>query len=64
MEEGLLKERCREDSVEDTYWHHDPEMTQAVWTLVRMCGSDDADHIRPLVSDFVSRVLFSFHFRP
>lgn len=42
--------------MEDVYWHCDPEIVQSIWTLVRMSGSDDASSIRPLVSDFVSKV--------
>ncbi|KAE8124229.1 hypothetical protein FH972_019134 [Carpinus fangiana] len=38
------------------YWHGDHEIVSAVWTLVRMCGSDDANSFRALVSDFISRV--------
>lgn len=37
-------------------WHEDSEIVHAVWTLVRICGSDDADSVRILVSDFISRV--------
>ncbi|CAK7328913.1 unnamed protein product [Dovyalis caffra] len=42
--------------MENVYWHDDPEIAQSIWTLVRICGSDDASSIRPLVSDFVSKV--------
>uniref|UniRef100_A0A2P2L2S6 Serine/threonine-protein kinase ATM n=1 Tax=Rhizophora mucronata TaxID=61149 RepID=A0A2P2L2S6_RHIMU len=48
--------KAARDTIEDAYWYHDAEIVDAVWTLVRMCGSDDANSIRPLVSDFVSRV--------
>ncbi|KAJ8771786.1 hypothetical protein K2173_026963 [Erythroxylum novogranatense] len=41
---------------EDVFWHDDSEIVHAVWSLVSMCGSDVADGIRPLVSDFVSKV--------
>ncbi|XP_048228650.1 serine/threonine-protein kinase ATM isoform X3 [Ricinus communis] len=56
MGENFQKERNTKDFVEDVNWHCDPEIMQAVWALVRMCGSVDADSIRSLVSDFVSRV--------
>ncbi|XP_065875882.1 serine/threonine-protein kinase ATM isoform X2 [Euphorbia lathyris] len=56
MAENFWKQRNTENVVEEIDWHCDPEITEAVWTLVRMCGSDDANSIRPLVSDFVSRV--------
>ncbi|CAO2819072.1 unnamed protein product [Amaranthus hypochondriacus] len=36
-------------------WQSDPEILQAVWSLVRICGSQDAD-ARSLVSDLVSKV--------
>ncbi|OWM90493.1 hypothetical protein CDL15_Pgr014796 [Punica granatum] len=41
---------------ENGAWHEDQEVVQAVWTLVRICASDDADGVRMLVSDFISRV--------
>lgn len=40
----------------DTFWHSDDEIVNAVWTLVRMSASDEADSMRLLVSDFLSRV--------
>ncbi|KAJ4840216.1 hypothetical protein Tsubulata_002970 [Turnera subulata] len=49
------KERIVEDA-ENLHWLRDPEVVHSVWTLVRLCGSDDVKSIRPLVSDFVSRV--------
>lgn len=45
-----------EDLVTNGYWDGDHEIVPAVWTLVRLCGSDDADSVRALVSDFISRV--------
>ncbi|KAF5476799.1 hypothetical protein F2P56_003496 [Juglans regia] len=45
-----------EDLVTNGYWDDDHEIVPAVWTLVRLCGSDDADSVRALVSDFISRV--------
>ncbi|PRQ24322.1 putative non-specific serine/threonine protein kinase [Rosa chinensis] len=49
-------EKNAADRVEDRYWHCDDEIMTAVWTMVRMCGSEDANSIRVLVSDFISRV--------
>ncbi|KAI9173943.1 hypothetical protein LWI28_009144 [Acer negundo] len=47
----------REKNAEDVVdWHSDHEIVHAVWTLVRMCCSDDASSIRAWVSDFISRV--------
>ncbi|CAN8254904.1 unnamed protein product [Cochlearia groenlandica] len=40
----------------DTFWHSDPEIVNAVWTLVRVSASDEADSMRLLVSDFLSKV--------
>ncbi|KAK9108083.1 hypothetical protein Syun_024094 [Stephania yunnanensis] len=34
----------------------DPELASSIWKLIPMCGSDDADNIRVLVADFISRV--------
>lgn len=50
-------EKNAADLVEDRYWHCDDEIMNAVWTMVRMCDSEDANGIRVLVSDFISRVL-------
>ncbi|XP_048500072.1 serine/threonine-protein kinase ATM isoform X3 [Beta vulgaris subsp. vulgaris] len=36
-------------------WQSDLEIVQAVWSLVRICGSQDAD-ARALVSDLISKV--------
>lgn len=49
-------EKNAADLVEDRYWHCDDEIMNAVWTMVRMCDSEDANGIRVLVSDFISRV--------
>ncbi|GMH31457.1 hypothetical protein Nepgr_033300 [Nepenthes gracilis] len=38
------------------HWLCDIEIVKAVWSLVRMCGLEDADNVRALVADFVSRV--------
>ncbi|CAN0900398.1 Serine/threonine-protein kinase ATM [Linum grandiflorum] len=43
------------DIMEDN-WNHDQEIRCAIWTLVGICSSDDSGSIRPLVSDFVSRL--------
>ncbi|XP_061953335.1 serine/threonine-protein kinase ATM isoform X2 [Populus nigra] len=56
MGESFQRGRNAKDVMEDVYWHRDPEIVQSIWTLVRMSGSDDASSIRPLVSDFVSKV--------
>ncbi|XP_050221682.1 serine/threonine-protein kinase ATM isoform X2 [Mercurialis annua] len=57
LDKNFLKEsRNTKTLVEDMNWHCDPKIVKAVWTLVRMCGSDDAESIRSLVADFVSRV--------
>lgn len=56
MGESFQRGRNAKDVMEDVYWHCDPEIVQSIWTLVRMSGSDDASSIRPLVSDFVSKV--------
>lgn len=50
-------EKNAADPVEDRDWHCDDEIMNAVWTMVRMCDSEDANGIRVLVSDFISRVL-------
>ena len=41
-------------------WHFDNEIVYAIWTLVRMCGSDDGSTAGALVSDFISRVMISY----
>lgn len=48
-----------EDLVTNEYWDGDHEIVPAVWTLVRICRLDDADSVRALVSDFISRVSLS-----
>ncbi|KAI0497772.1 hypothetical protein KFK09_021007 [Dendrobium nobile] len=37
-------------------WNCDPEIVIAVWNLVQLTGSDDANDISGLLSDFISRV--------
>ncbi|KAA8540818.1 hypothetical protein F0562_024781 [Nyssa sinensis] len=56
MGEIFQGEKNTEDFFGDTYWQCDPEIVHAVWTLFRMCGSDDANGFRALLSDFISRV--------
>ncbi|XP_011028561.1 PREDICTED: serine/threonine-protein kinase ATM [Populus euphratica] len=56
MGESFQRGRNAKAVMDDVYWHCDPEIVQSIWTLVRMSGSDDASSIRPLVSDFVSKV--------
>lgn len=55
--ESFHVEENRENHAENTYWHSDPELVQAVWSLVHICSSEDADDARALVSDFISKVL-------
>lgn len=45
------------DLLKDKNWHLDHEIMNAVWTLARICSSNDANSARILVSDFISRVL-------
>nr|CAN75030.1 hypothetical protein VITISV_026825 [Vitis vinifera] len=57
----LVGEICRgeknvKDVIGDTCWRADQDIVHAVWNLVHMCGSDDANSVRALVSDFISRV--------
>ncbi|KAJ7956242.1 Serine/threonine-protein kinase ATM [Quillaja saponaria] len=56
--ETLQRGAITEDIFKDKYWHGDHEIVHAVWTLVRMCSSNDATsvRVRELVSDFISRV--------
>ncbi|GAU46425.1 hypothetical protein TSUD_134550 [Trifolium subterraneum] len=56
IEETFQRRGRAEGHLEDKYWHGDHEIVHAVWTLVHMCGSDDASGVRELVSDFISRV--------
>ncbi|KAK9278063.1 hypothetical protein L1049_027621 [Liquidambar formosana] len=56
MGEIFQSAKNADDIVGDTYWFCDNEIVHAVWTLVHMCGSDDANIVRALVSDFISRV--------
>ncbi|XP_020591737.1 serine/threonine-protein kinase ATM [Phalaenopsis equestris] len=37
-------------------WNSDPEIVNAVWNLVQLIGSDDANDISGLLADFISRV--------
>ncbi|XP_050879903.1 serine/threonine-protein kinase ATM isoform X2 [Lathyrus oleraceus] len=56
VEETFQRRGRSEGHFKDKYWHGDHEIVHAVWTLVHMCGSDDANGVRELVSDFISRV--------
>ncbi|GAV63786.1 PI3_PI4_kinase domain-containing protein/FAT domain-containing protein/FATC domain-containing protein, partial [Cephalotus follicularis] len=56
MEETFQSEQSADEVLENTSWHEDKEIVDAVWTLVRMCSSDDANNIRALVSDFISMI--------
>ncbi|EOA23378.1 hypothetical protein CARUB_v10016554mg [Capsella rubella] len=40
----------------EAFWQSDDEIVKAVWTLVRVSSSDEADNMRLFVSDFLSRV--------
>lgn len=60
MREYFELERNKRDTVVDINWHSDTEIVSAVWTLVRMCSSDDSNCIRTLMSDFISRVLLFY----
>ncbi|CAN1347706.1 Serine/threonine-protein kinase ATM [Linum perenne] len=53
--ENYQVNRNGNDVMEDN-WNHDQEIRYAIWTLVGICSSDDSGSIRPLVSDFVSRL--------
>lgn len=55
--ESFQREGRAESYFKDSHWHGDHELVHAVWTLVYICGSDDASGVRELVSDFLCRVL-------
>ncbi|KAL1222123.1 Serine/threonine-protein kinase ATM [Cardamine amara subsp. amara] len=42
--------------IAETFWQSDDEIVNAVWTLVRVSASDEADSMGLLVSDFLSKV--------
>ncbi|XP_057442948.1 serine/threonine-protein kinase ATM [Lotus japonicus] len=54
--ESFQREGRAESYFKDSHWHGDHELVHAVWTLVHICGSDDASGVRELVSDFLCRV--------
>ncbi|XP_059644264.1 serine/threonine-protein kinase ATM [Cornus florida] len=56
MGEIFHTQKNTEDTFQVTYWQRDLEIVNAVWTLVDMCGLDDANSFRALLSDFISRV--------
>ncbi|KAK6920707.1 Phosphatidylinositol 3-/4-kinase, catalytic domain [Dillenia turbinata] len=51
-----LETNAEDNKKEDEHWHCQSDIVQAVWMLVRMCGSDDAIGFRALVADVISRV--------
>ncbi|KAL5544201.1 hypothetical protein UlMin_007985 [Ulmus minor] len=55
-EETCWSDKNTEDPTKGALWHFDHEITNAIWMLVRMCGSDDGNIARELVSDFISWV--------
>ncbi|PON35174.1 Phosphatidylinositol 3-kinase, Vps34 type, partial [Parasponia andersonii] len=54
--ETFHSEMNAEDLLKGGLWHFDREIVHAIWTLVRMCGSDDGSTAGALVSDFISRI--------
>ncbi|XP_061349623.1 serine/threonine-protein kinase ATM-like [Gastrolobium bilobum] len=54
--ETFQRRQIAEGHLNERYWHGDHEIVDAVWTLVHLCGSNDAGGVRELVSDFISRV--------
>ena len=58
-EESFQSEKNVEYVMKGGHWHLDREIVYAIWTLVRLCGSDDGSTAGALVSDFISRVLTS-----
>lgn len=53
---GFCREKNLGEIFDETYWHSDHEIVQAVWTLVHVCSLDDANSFGDLVSDFISKV--------
>lgn len=41
---------------ESNNWNCDPEVVSAVWALVHLCSSNEADDMSGLLADFISRV--------
>ncbi|XP_062116266.1 serine/threonine-protein kinase ATM isoform X3 [Humulus lupulus] len=54
-EDSFPCEKNTEDLMKGGRWHFDNEIVYAIWTLVRICGSDDGSTAGALVSDFISR---------
>ncbi|XP_056686258.1 serine/threonine-protein kinase ATM isoform X2 [Spinacia oleracea] len=54
-ESFCVEENAAGSNSTDNSWQSDLEIVQAVWSLVRICGSQDAD-ARALVSDLISKV--------
>ncbi|KAL6997150.1 non-specific serine,threonine protein kinase [Sarracenia purpurea var. burkii] len=52
----LMGEIFQREGHTDDYWCYEPQIVQAVWTLVPMCGLDDGNSFMALVSDFISKV--------
>ncbi|EXB87890.1 Serine/threonine-protein kinase ATM [Morus notabilis] len=55
-EENFRIEKDKDDLIYGCGWNFDNEIVNAIWTLVRMCGSDDGNTAGALVSDFILRV--------
>ncbi|XP_060670261.1 serine/threonine-protein kinase ATM [Ziziphus jujuba] len=56
LSQETFQSEANEDLLKDKNWHLDHEIVDAVWTLARICSSNDANSARILVSDFISRV--------
>lgn len=53
--EIIQREKHVEDISGEDHWNCDPKIVHAVWKLVGICGSNDAN--KSLLSDFISRVI-------
>ncbi|XP_074316262.1 serine/threonine-protein kinase ATM [Silene latifolia] len=54
--ESFLSAEDVESNALSSDWYSDGETVQAVWSLVRLCCLPDAEKVRALVSDLVSKV--------
>ncbi|KAF4352465.1 hypothetical protein F8388_012166 [Cannabis sativa] len=54
-EDSFQCEKNTEDLMKGGRWHIDNDIVYAIWTLVRICGSEDGSTAGALVSDFISR---------
>lgn len=45
-----------DESGKSNCWNSDPDVVSAVWTVVGLCGSNEANDMSVLVADFISRV--------